>query len=84
MKLIVLAVFDVQAQAFMRPIFVASRGVGIRLVADEVNRAAADNLLHWHPEDFRLFELGEWDDNSGLWSNPALPQLVSDCVALKV
>lgn len=83
MKMLVLAIFDVKAEAFMRPIFVASKGVGIRLVADEANRNAPENLLFHHPEDFRLFELGEWDDCSGLWSGLPLPSLIADLTALK-
>lgn len=83
MKTKVLAVFDVQAQAFQRPIFVPSVGFATRMLVDEVNRAAQDNLLYQHPEDFRLFELGEWDESSGLFVCHALPSLICDCVALK-
>lgn len=84
MKMKVIAVFDVQSQAFMRPMFVAAIGAGTRMVQDEVNRAAPDNLLYQHPQDFRVFELGEWDDQSGLFSLAELPRLVTDCSALKV
>lgn len=80
---IVLCVMDVQAQAFQRPMFFAARGVGVRMVADEVNRAAQDNLLYMHPEDFRVFELGSWDDKSGLFQCHPQPLLVVDCGALK-
>lgn len=83
MRMIVLAVFDVQSQSFARPIFVASRGVGSRMLADEINRAAQDNVMYMHPEDFRLFELGEFDDQSGLFVCHQLPQLVVDCSSLK-
>lgn len=84
MRMVLLSVFDVQAQAFMRPIFVAARGVGVRMVTDEVNRSAPDNLMFHHPEDFRVFELGSWDDSSGLFSVHALPELVADCSSLRV
>ena len=83
MNMIVLAVFDMQAQPFHRPMFVQSRGVGVRAVTDEVNRAAQDNLLHQHPEDFRLFELGEWSEHTGLFTTHQLPVLVVDCSTLK-
>lgn len=83
MKMLVLAIFDVQAQAFMRPLFVATKGIGIRMIADEAGRNAPDNLMFHHPEDFRLFELGEWDDNSGLWTGLSLPSLIADVAALK-
>lgn len=81
---IVLAVFDVQAQSFGQPIFVPAKGVGIRTVADEVNRPAPDNILFQHSADFRLFELGEWDDATGIFKCHQLPVLVVDCSTLKV
>lgn len=78
-----LSVFDAQAQSFSRPMFVAARGLGLRAIADEVNRASPDNPLWAHTVDFRVFELGSWDDNSGLFQCHSLPQLVADCVSLK-
>lgn len=81
--MVVMAVFDVQSQAFMRPLFVAARGAGMRIVQDEVNRVAQDNVLYQHPADFRLFELGLFDDSSGLFELHALPSLVADCSSLK-
>lgn len=83
MKMVVMAVFDVQAQMFQRPFFVATQGVGMRLVADEVNRGQQDNMLWLHPEDFRLFVLGSFDDNSGLFEAAGLPDLVCDCKSFK-
>lgn len=83
MKMVVMAVFDVQAQMFQRPFFVATQGVGMRLVADEVNRGQQDNMLWLHPEDFRLFVLGSFDDNSGLFQADGLPVLVCDCSSFK-
>lgn len=80
----VISVFDVQAQTFAQPMFVAAMGVGVRMVADEVNRAADDNLLYRHPQDFRLFELGEWDDQSGVCKFHAQPVLVQDLSTFQV
>lgn len=82
--MIVACVMDVQAQAFMVPMFVQSRGVALRIVADEVNRAAGDNVLYQHPADFRLFELGEWDNLSALFKCHPQPLLVADCSSLKI
>lgn len=83
MKMVVMAVFDVQAQMFQRPFFVTTQGVGMRMVADEVNRGQQDNMLWLHPEDFRLFVLGSFDDNSGLFQADGLPDLVCDCSSFK-
>lgn len=81
--MIVMSVFDVQAQAFGRPLFVASRGVGVRMVRDEVNRAAEGNAMYGYPQDFRLFELGTFDEHTGLFTCHKLPELVIDCAALR-
>lgn len=78
----VFAIFDTQAQAFMRPIFFANVGVCLRTVSDEVNRAAADNMLHVHPEDFRLFHIGTWSESSGMFEQKGIPELVADCSSM--
>ena len=63
--LVVVSVFDGAAQAFGRPIFVPSKGVAMRSFSDEINRAAPDNQMYQHPEDFELYELCEFDEESG-------------------
>nr|AVQ10197.1 DNA binding protein VP4 [Gokushovirinae environmental samples] len=83
MKMHMFAVQDVQAQAFMQPMFCQSQGVAIRMIADEVNRPAQDNVLYQHPEDFRLFSLGSWDNESGAFDLAPQPVLVVDASALK-
>lgn len=86
MQMKVMAVFDVQAQAFQRPIFVAAEGVAIRMCTDAVNRPAPNgepNDLYSHTKDFRLFDLGEYDDQTGQFSCKGLPRLVVDLIALK-
>lgn len=82
-RMVVLSVFDVQAQAFMLPMFVRSQGVGVRMIQDEVNRAAQDNNLYLHAKDFRVFELGVFDDGTGVFDLHPQPTLVCDCVALQ-
>ena len=68
MKQIICTVKDRAADAFGRPMFVPSAGVAIRSFSDEINRNNADNQLFNHPDDFDLYELGEFDDNSGLFA----------------
>lgn len=83
MILTVICVMDTQAAAFNRPMFVPAIGLGLRAIADEVNRAAPDNPLYAHTADFRVFELGKWDDHSGIFTCHQLPQLVCDCNSLR-
>lgn len=61
----VVAVYDSAAQAFNRPFFVPAVGMALRSFSDEVNRQAEDNPMNRHPDDYELFQLGEFDDASG-------------------
>lgn len=66
MKLVIVAVRDLKAEAYGRPIFVNAIGQAIRSFQDEVNRPDQQNEMNRHPEDFSLWHLGEYDDQSGL------------------
>jgi len=75
MHLFVVCVKDRAAEVFNRPFFVPHRNVAIRDFTDEVNRAAADNQLNKHPDDFDLYLLGEFNDNTGEFSI-SVPQVL--------
>lgn len=77
MKLEMLAIHDRAADAYGRPMFLPSIGVGIRSFSDEVNRSDKDNNLYMHPDDFDLFHLGTFDDISGQFVIFDLPQQVA-------
>jgi hypothetical protein len=77
MKQIICTVKDRAADVYGRPMFVPSAGVAIRSFSDEINRNNADNQLFNHPDDFDLYELGEFDDNSGLFTLHEQPKLLS-------
>jgi len=47
--------------------FVASKGIAVRMFTDEVNRSASDNVMFSHAGDFVLFELGLFDNVSGVF-----------------
>lgn len=64
-RLIVLAVLDSAVKAFMRPFMTPTLEAGIRSFYDEVKRGGEDNMMARHPEDFELWALGEWDEESG-------------------
>ena len=61
----IVSVKDRAADVFNRPFFVPHRNVAIRDFTDEVNRSATDNQLNRHPDDFDLYLLGQFDDNTG-------------------
>lgn len=72
MILKIFSVFDNKAEAFARPFFVNTTGAAVRAFSDEANRADSD--LCKHPQDFGLFELGEFDDATGLFTMPQAPK----------
>lgn len=59
-------VFDRAVQAFGRPFFVTHSGAAIRSFTDEVNNPQSE--FHKHPDDYDLYAIGEWDDNTGIFS----------------
>lgn len=65
MKLKVFGIRDSKAMAFLQPYFSPSVGGAVRAFADEVNDGKG--MITKHPDDFILYELGEFDDNTGLF-----------------
>lgn len=64
MKLMVCSIMDSSVGVYSPPMVFRTKGEAIRSFTDAVK----DNNLPFnkHPEDYRLWFLGEWDDNSGL------------------
>lgn len=62
--LAVCAVRDSAVQAFMQPIFVPHVGHAVRSFQDECKKS--DSVIAAHPSDYELFEIGSYDDSSGL------------------
>lgn len=61
---------DTKAEAFLQPFYVRSRGEAIRSFSDALKDSRS--MLGQHPEDFYLFELGEWDEcTAGFVLHPA-------------
>lgn len=67
--LAVVAVRDRALDAFMRPFFVPSVGMAIRSFQDEVNRADKENAIYNHPEDYDLFHIASFDEDTGVFVN---------------
>ena len=73
---VVVAVKDRAADAFGRPFFLPTAGMAVRSFMDEVNREAEDNQLHKHPDDFDLYQLGTYDDSTGMVECYETPKLL--------
>ena len=63
MKLQTFAVYDQCARVFQKPFFLHNKNEAIRGFADAV--ADDSTMLAKHPEDYVLFHVGEWEDDSG-------------------
>lgn len=64
MKLKIFGVFDTKAGAFLSPpMFFGATGQAVRYFSDGVNEPGT--AVNRHPGDYRLFQLGEYDDQDG-------------------
>jgi len=63
MKLLMFAVYDSKAGAYLQPFFMRSVPEAIRAFTDTVSNP--DTAFHRHGEDFTLFQVGEYDDQTG-------------------
>lgn len=63
MILKVFGVRDGKAEAFLQPFFSGTAGSAIRAFDDAINGEKSPIAVH--PSDYTLYELGEFDDNSG-------------------
>ena len=62
MILKIFTVFDSGISAYMRPFFDVARGSALRSFADIVQDKTS--AIGKHPQDFTLFEIGEYDDST--------------------
>lgn len=78
----VFAVRDVCICAFLLPMFFPNKAGAVRALGDAVNKPGGDNQFFQHPEHFQLYELGEFDEDSGVISPLPAPEFVVDCQSL--
>ena len=69
MKAIIIAVKDLSIPAFMSPGPARAAGQAIRSFIDETNRKEQTNNLYMHPADFELWQLAEFDEETGQFEN---------------
>lgn len=65
------SVRDVKAEAYMPPFFMSTTSMALRAFADAVGDGKSQFCRH--PEDFFLFHIGDFDEQSGLLSPVATP-----------
>ena len=63
MKLNIFSVYDDKAKCFFPPLFQAHIGQAIRMFCDTAQDSKTQ--INRHPEDFRLFHIGVFNDDDG-------------------
>lgn len=64
-RLVMCSIFDSVAGVFHRPFVVSATGVAVRDFQQQVNSDKPDNLLALHPNDFGLYRVADFDDETG-------------------
>lgn len=80
MLLQVFSIYDSKMESFNPPLFYPNKGVAIRALTDFLN-SSKDNAFVLHPDDYRLYHFGDFDDDSGrfdLFSDPSPILYLSD------
>ena len=72
MKFLAFSVYDRAAENYNTPMFMAAKGQAIRAFDDQAN--SEDSMINKHPEDYTLFYIGEFDDDTGLLTPANKPQ----------
>lgn len=77
MMLRIFSLYDSATAQYGNPMFLISRNQAIRSLSDEVNRKDQQNPLFMHPKDYLLFELGQFDTDSGKFYLGDVPEQVA-------
>jgi hypothetical protein len=77
----IFAVFDVKTAVYGLPFFAPTIAAAVRSLGDAVKSPDKTSDVARHPEDFRLYDLGEYDEVSGEVSAKK-PAFIIDCSAL--
>lgn len=62
----VYAIKDDKVEAFQTPFLSPARGHALRMFMDATNDPKTQ--FYAHPEDFALYEMGEFDDTTGVYT----------------
>lgn len=66
MKMVICSIHDTKAEAFSQPMFFQAVGQALRSFIDAVtDERDGNNNFAKHPEDFNLFRIGTFDDQTG-------------------
>lgn len=75
MKLLLISVYDSAIEAYTRPFPVQTLGQATRSFTDECTRQ--DSEIGQHPQDYALFQVGEFNDHDGLVTPTTPPKCIA-------
>lgn len=70
----IFTVFDSKTEAYMPPFFAPTLGAAIRSFSDTVQEK--DHIFNKHAEDYTLFHLGYYDDQTAIIENLKSPKSI--------
>jgi hypothetical protein len=70
-------IYDSAAKAYTKPLFMQTDGLAMRMFTDIV-QPGQDSDISKHPEQFKLFKLGEYDDQTGIVTCDEGPQIMAN------
>jgi hypothetical protein len=72
------SVFDEKASSFGSPFYLETDGMALRLFSDQVTDSSHPSLLNQHPEDFKLYCIGQFDNDSGEVIKESQPRFLAN------
>lgn len=66
MPKVIVSLKDTAVQVFITPFVAGSNAQAVRSLRDAVNDVSADSDVRRHPEDFELYQLGSYDEETGI------------------
>ena len=81
---VVCAVFDQCVSAYAKPFFVPTDRAAVRSFVDEVRRQSPENLLFVHPEDYSLYKLATYDEDTGRFVCLEPPELLARAASFAI
>lgn len=74
---VVVSLRDSAARLYGTPFFVQHAAQAVRSLRDEVNSKDSKSDVNQHPSDFELYELGSYDEDTGMVVCHASPVLIA-------
>lgn len=77
------AIYDEKIQCYQNPVPFRTQGEALRTFMDTVNDHSSEHYLNKHPEDYILFEVGEYDEKAGVFKPYEHPISVATALSVK-